>query len=829
VATHLPDSEPSVHGPSRGLHRHARAVDLTLVALLILGAAAVRFPELSGTGLVPEREFRSAFIARDLAFADDGAVPPWRRHVVETARLQEERLEPPIMEHLTAATWRLLGSDELWIAHAWASLFWLSGGVLLFALLRSSLHIAGAAWPALVYYLYAPAGLRISTAFQPDSLMVASMIGGLLAIVRHHLRPAPYRLVLAAVSSGAAMLVKPTSLFLLSGAFLASVFTRMGWKKGLLSREPLVFGLAAAPAAVYYAWTTLGDGGLAIQVQMTFQTHLYRVPTYWTQWARLAVQETAAPFLALALLAPVLAGRWRPLLLGIWLGYLVYGLTFPYHIHTHGYYQLPLLVLAAWSTGIVCSQLASRAALSTRATRALWPTASLLALALVGTQYRWSPERHAPTFESTELARRIGEITGHSTRVVFVSPHRGLPLQYVGEMSGRHWPRPPRRLYGTAEIVGHDTVQDRLARLGFVPEYFVITDFASWERHHADLKAFLEARCAQLEEGLSALIWSNCNLSGSSENVAEVRVPATASWIDRGEIFGEGPDGSWDRILWGGFAATAVKRDDTFLLYYQGSSAYDERFETVTHRAVGLATSTDGLRFQKHPLNPVLRWSPTGGLEEGAASAAALREPGGTIALYYGANTATSRRLVSADGRCSTSEDGMTFADCTDIVLDHRDRDLWGSGDELFPVIALHDGSRRIVYYLPNGRLTRRQLGVAWGTGRTDLDSSAVVTSGGRPVHAWGPAGSARLAPERYALFLSAEADRHSEREHLDVYLMSAATPMLVTGPVETYSFENMSRGTVLLDRETETWFLFYRNRDSTAYGVRTAPLELAQ
>jgi len=33
-------------------------------------------------------------------------------------------------------------------------------------------------------------------------------------------------------------------------------------------------------------------------------------------------------------------------------------------------------------------------------------------------------------------------------------------------------------------------------------------------------------------------------------------------------------EGEWDYYLWGGFAFSVIKKDDTYFLYYQGSSDY---------------------------------------------------------------------------------------------------------------------------------------------------------------------------------------------------------------------------------------------------------------
>jgi hypothetical protein len=39
-------------------------------------------------------------------------------------------------------------------------------------------------------------------------------------------------------------------------------------------------------------------------------------------------------------------------------------------------------------------------------------------------------------------------------------------------------------------------------------------------------------------------------------------------------IFMAGPEGEWDHILWGGRAASVVKKGDQYFLYYQGSEFY---------------------------------------------------------------------------------------------------------------------------------------------------------------------------------------------------------------------------------------------------------------
>lgn len=53
-------------------------------------------------------------------------------------------------------------------------------------------------------------------------------------------------------------------------------------------------------------------------------------------------------------------------------------------------------------------------------------------------------------------------------------------------------------------------------------------------------------------------------------------IPTQSDWVDYGTIFRAGASGEWDYLLWGGFTATAVKKDGTYYLYYQGARDYQD-------------------------------------------------------------------------------------------------------------------------------------------------------------------------------------------------------------------------------------------------------------
>jgi hypothetical protein len=296
----------------------------------------------------------------------------------------------------------------------------------------------------------------------------------------------------------------------------------------------------------------------------------------------------------------------------------------------------------------------------------------------------------------------------------------------------------------------------------------------------------------------------------------EIAIPTAEQWTDCGPVLRAGGPGSWDHLLYGGFAGSALRKDGRILLYYQG--AYGHRQggdETPLRRSIGLAVSDDGFHFEKHPDNPVLTWLPNDGPEEGAAAGTATLDEQGRVVLFYGANTDSGPMTVNADVRVARSADGVRFEELG-IVLDHGSPDVWASGDELYPLAVLRDGARWVVYYVPSGP-HRGVLGVAWGEGPETLAETARVRgSFGRRVGAWGMGSVARVGPRSWALF--------TNRVHegiFEVHFVDAADPARLAAPSRRFAFDPPLHATVLLDDDRGRWLLYDRRGDH--YGVRVA------
>jgi hypothetical protein len=302
--------------------------------------------------------------------------------------------------------------------------------------------------------------------------------------------------------------------------------------------------------------------------------------------------------------------------------------------------------------------------------------------------------------------------------------------------------------------------------------------------------------------------------------LSDIVIPRQEDWVDYGTVLETGAEGEWD-FMWAGLTpASVVKRDATVYFYYVAADGYRSFDGDARHRAVGVATSEDGLRFTKYEGNPIMTHRPYDGEEEGAYSAGVTLDEDGRFVMVYGAAAGPHDSII-ADARFAYSDDGLQFRDAGQALF-HCDMSLYGAGDEIFPVAALRQPERWVVYYQPNGvgRISRT-LGAAWGRELEGLTNSTMVLdgeSGGWPVDTWGNV--IALDEETLVLF--------SQRlwwpdTFVEARAASPATPYRLSEPLARYDIPNLKRGVVFLDRERRTWFLYY-NDFSRFWYVKLAP-----
>lgn len=282
-------------------------------------------------------------------------------------------------------------------------------------------------------------------------------------------------------------------------------------------------------------------------------------------------------------------------------------------------------------------------------------------------------------------------------------------------------------------------------------------------------------------------------------------VPNTSDWQTQGVAIREGEEGEWDRYLWGAFANSVIKKDGVYYLYYQGSRYYDDACDSVAERAIGVATSIDGINWTKHPDNPIITWSQAGSIEEGAVSSGVLID-NNTVYLYYGANTGTGCN-VSGNGRLAISSDGVNFTD-QGQVINALSSTLWGRGDEVFPIGAYKYNNNWNVFYTPNGVSQSRRLGVISGISPTSFSSSSPVNSGSIP--AWGTVSVVKNNQTGYAFV-----NDPGTNLPISVYSFSLNNPTSFILQ-NSYVFTDCSRGSVLYEPEINKWLMLCRSANAS-------------
>jgi hypothetical protein len=286
----------------------------------------------------------------------------------------------------------------------------------------------------------------------------------------------------------------------------------------------------------------------------------------------------------------------------------------------------------------------------------------------------------------------------------------------------------------------------------------------------------------------------------------EISIPAQEDWIDIGPILELGQEGEWDYVLGGHTPAGIIKKDGIYYFYYVAGDGYRSFDDGPRNRAIGVATSLDGINFVKYQGNPIMTYSPFDGEEEGANSAGITLDEDGNFVMYYGAAEGP-HSVITANGRAATAPDGLNFTD-HGVVLNRLNPLLYGFGDEIFPLAAYTYQGKWYVYYQPNGAMNSLTLGLAWGSRFDQLPNSTGVldeTSGGLPVHLWG--NITWISPDRIALFIQRLWWPDS---FVEIRLASPDAPHLLSEPVERYDIPDLKRAVVHLDHEKKTWFMYY-------------------
>jgi 4-amino-4-deoxy-L-arabinose transferase-like glycosyltransferase len=452
------------------------------------------------------RQLHSALIARGMYYQGLDSAPEWKQAMAYNQWQAEGLIEPQIMETLTALGYRVFGSEQLWIARLWAIFFWMIGGVFLFLITEEIADFASGTF-AVVFYMIWPYAAIASRAFQPEPLLIAAMLAALWAFMQWMRSEKWAWAILAGLLSGFALYVKSSAIFFLAPAFASVVLQRFSFKKAIRNKQVwLIMILSTLPYLIYLFFGTVVLNILGRQFDFRFFPGRWIQPLFYIQWL-LELDKTIQLVIVMAAVMGIslfTKKKYFMLLVGFLLGYVIYGFAFSYHITTHDYYHLPLIIPVSIGIGIILGKIFRVSERNHTITRVIFALAALLFIGFYSWQIRSELSRYNYSEEVNDW-EQAGEYIGREARVIGVFKNYGYRLAYWGWNYVSSWTTMGdvtlRELAGQ-EIDLQRQFDDRIANYDF----FVVGDRDEFERQ-AFLKEYFETNFLKVHEIGDILIY----------------------------------------------------------------------------------------------------------------------------------------------------------------------------------------------------------------------------------------------------------------------------------------------------------------------------------
>ena len=392
-----------------------------------------------------------ALLARTWYLGDGAGLDAWQRQVLDGVRTTVKPIEPPVLDSIAAASFRLTGKENFWVPRLVASLCWVVGGIFLYLIALRVTRREGAI-VALSLYLFWPYGVWLSRLFMPDALLVALLLAGALTVIRYWEEPSRRRLWIAGVVSSLAVAAKPgVALLFLVALFLALAVATRGLRASIVGGRFLLYvALTLSLTAAYFV------AGTRIAHFISPGASTRRVTPgpaageeFWGGWWRMVSYVSRYPqpqsLLALVPLLAALAGLLvtrrgvpRAIVGGLAIGYVAFGLAFANYTSTHPYYSLALIPIVSLAIGALAGAILDRFEGSRPSVR--WALfAGLVCVVCLAGLKAHAVLTGPPARARIADYRAIGRITDHTTRALIVDRQLATPAMYWGWIVGRNW------------------------------------------------------------------------------------------------------------------------------------------------------------------------------------------------------------------------------------------------------------------------------------------------------------------------------------------------------------------------------------------------------
>lgn len=446
----------------------------------------------------PSRQLRNSLVAREIYYSVLPSATEEQKALAASFANSVGKYEPPVVETIVGYTYLITG-ETIVVARVWEVFFWLVAGIALFDLMRRAVS-PWAALLGLAYYLILPFSVEASRSFQPDPLMTSAFVIGIYFLYRWSEDHTPLlagdslggRLtwkwaILAGIFLGFAAFVKIVIAFFVGAAAIALVLFTLGkdfWKS---KQVGVMAALMVVPALLFYV---LLNQGRSTEYFFSWTVALIKLVTstdFYNQWlvfvGRLFGLTILFVSMAGAFIAPP---RMRWLLVSLWVGYLLYGLTLPFQMYTHSYYHIQLIPIVALGLAMVLHPLTESVAGVSGVGRVGFVA---VVVAVIGYHTYVARSvlvaesfRHEPAYWS-----EVGEIVPTDGKVIALTHDYGYRLMMYGWRKVSLWPLAT----GLSEVRNPDKNNaEKFDELTAGMDYFLVTAFGQFDKQ-PDLKKIL--------------------------------------------------------------------------------------------------------------------------------------------------------------------------------------------------------------------------------------------------------------------------------------------------------------------------------------------------
>ena len=338
--------------PTPTFFGRSRLLLILTVVVIIIGGLALRFTNLTAPPLDVHgwRQLRSAAIARGMFYDMSPTVDPSLKEQAHYLGVVYGTLEPPLFEGLVADTYLLIGQEDLWVARLYSIFFWLVASLAVFFLAYKVTSVDGAV-VALAFQMFLPFSVTFSRAFMPEPLYIMWMWLGIYVFYRWVENRKWTFALLAGIFIGVSILVKVFAAFMLIPAVGLFLVAKLGFRQIMKNRQfYLLMALAGIIPAIYYLFLIPGTSGSYLETWSLPYLHLLTDPAFYVRWFHWLSSLFNPVILILAAISIVFfrkAERW--LMVGLWVGFIIFGMTLPSLITSHSYYSLPLAPIVSLS------------------------------------------------------------------------------------------------------------------------------------------------------------------------------------------------------------------------------------------------------------------------------------------------------------------------------------------------------------------------------------------------------------------------------------------------------------------------------------------------